>query len=226
MLCIEKKDRYRLALVIYITIIYTITVIRPTHPSAGFMHGTINLSLFTEYVPIVQEGRWLAFIWLFVGNIIWFVPLGVFLRIFNSWKNRKYGVGMFISAGAGMCVSLSIEVLQFVFGKGVSEIDDLILNTLGVIIGYWAIERIRNVWIRHYEAKHGIYYLTGEEKQILEMYHRFSPEGKADMDKLLSDCVAGTDGSLGVMDNFDDRLADIIEAEKSRIGNEMTRGEE
>ena len=39
-----------------------------------------------------------------------------------------------ISAGIG--VSLCIEILQFPFYDRVSDIDDLILNSLGFIIGY------------------------------------------------------------------------------------------
>jgi glycopeptide antibiotics resistance protein len=36
----------------------------------------------------------------------------------------------------GFMFSFIIETLQFVFYKGVAEIDDLILNSLGILIGY------------------------------------------------------------------------------------------
>jgi glycopeptide antibiotics resistance protein len=32
--------------------------------------------------------------------------------------------------------SFTIEISQYVFRKGVTEVDDLILNTIGAIIGY------------------------------------------------------------------------------------------
>lgn len=35
----------------------------------------------------------------------------------------------------GFLLSFFIESMQFIFGTGVSELDDLILNTLGVWIG-------------------------------------------------------------------------------------------
>ena len=36
----------------------------------------------------------------------------------------------------GFLLSLSIETAQFVLGSGVSELDDLILNTLGALLGH------------------------------------------------------------------------------------------
>ena len=33
-------------------------------------------------------------------------------------------------------MSMSIEALQFFFHKGVSEVDDIMHNTLGCVIGY------------------------------------------------------------------------------------------
>ena len=36
----------------------------------------------------------------------------------------------------GLGLSLYIEVIQYVFGTGVSEVEDLILNTAGTGIGY------------------------------------------------------------------------------------------
>lgn len=36
----------------------------------------------------------------------------------------------------GVCLSVSIEVQQFVYKKGFSELDDVMHNTLGGMIGY------------------------------------------------------------------------------------------
>ncbi len=38
--------------------------------------------------------------------------------------------------GVGCLISISIEVLQFIFIRGFSEVDDVIHNTLGCAIGY------------------------------------------------------------------------------------------
>ncbi len=63
------------------------------------------------------------------GNIIMFIPIGLYLS--NFLKGTKWGKVLVGIVGA----SLSIEVLQYVFKRGSSDIDDLILNTAGGLIG-------------------------------------------------------------------------------------------
>ena len=63
-----------------------------------------------------------------MGNLVWFVPLGVLLPVLT--KARKATILW------GLGLSLYIEVSQYVFGTGVSEVEDLILNTAGTGIGY------------------------------------------------------------------------------------------
>lgn len=65
-----------------------------------------------------------------IGNILLFVPLGLFLPLFWSYFNRAKRTILF---GFGM--SLSIELIQLVAG-GVTSVDDLILNTVGAALGF------------------------------------------------------------------------------------------
>ena len=66
-----------------------------------------------------------------IGNTAMFVPSGIVLPIVYKGLNTHRKV---ISAGIG--ISLCIEILQLPFFDRVSDIDDLILNTIGVIVGY------------------------------------------------------------------------------------------
>ena len=67
--------------------------------------------------------------WNVLGNILIFIPLGIFLRMYKTTtKLWKYLAVIFT-------VSLSFEVLQFIFGVGHSDIDDIIFNTIGGIVG-------------------------------------------------------------------------------------------
>lgn len=66
-----------------------------------------------------------------IGNITMFIPVGivwpfVFRKLDKPWK--------VIAAGAGF--PLVIEILQLPFYDRVSDIDDLILNTVGYLTGY------------------------------------------------------------------------------------------
>lgn len=65
-----------------------------------------------------------------IMNVVVFMPVGVLVgAVFRSMSWKKVLV-------IGMCLSVGIEVLQFVFRKGFSEVDDVMHNTLGCLIGY------------------------------------------------------------------------------------------
>ncbi len=65
-----------------------------------------------------------------VGNILMFVPLGFVLPIAVK-KTRNFATTTFCLMG----FSLGIEFIQYFIGR-ISDIDDLLLNTLGGMIGY------------------------------------------------------------------------------------------
>ena len=67
-----------------------------------------------------------------LGNIFAFSPLGFLLPVLLD-KCKKEKKVFFV----GLAVSLSIEVIQVVFRLGSGDIDDLILNVFGTIIGFW-----------------------------------------------------------------------------------------
>jgi len=83
---------------------------------------SVNL---TPFDMISQQGFSLN-VW---GNILMFIPLGLyfadFLKKFSFWK----------LLGCIMGTSLAIEIIQYIFKRGVSDIDDLLLNTAGGVIG-------------------------------------------------------------------------------------------
>lgn len=66
-----------------------------------------------------------------IGNVLMFIPSGIILPILYK---KLDGFGKTVAAGAG--ISLCIELLQLPFSVRSSDIDDLILNTLGAAIGY------------------------------------------------------------------------------------------
>lgn len=104
-----------------------ITVVRPWNMDYHYMGGHLNLTLFSDYRYVLHDGAD-RFIYLFFGNIIWFVPLGYY----NVAYKRK---SLLTAIIIGFALSLAIEIMQFVLGTGVSEIDDLILNIFGGFIG-------------------------------------------------------------------------------------------
>ena len=78
-----------------------------------------------------------------IGNTAMFIPSGIVLPIVYKNLNRFWKVFL---AGAG--ISLCIETIQLPFSVRATDIDDLILNTVGVIVGYGIyafIQRIKRV---------------------------------------------------------------------------------
>ena len=124
---------FRALYFVYLAALLTITVIRPWNGAYHFLAGRINARIMAEYAPILKYDPSL-FIYLFFGNIAWFVPFGFYHAYF---RNRSF----LRTALLGLLLSLFIEVMQFVLGRGVSEVDDLILNTCGSIAG-WCLAKL------------------------------------------------------------------------------------
>ena len=65
------------------------------------------------------------------GNVVGFMPYGFILPVIT--RRRRSGFLIILS---GFCISLTVEVIQLVTKVGSFDVDDIILNTLGVALGY------------------------------------------------------------------------------------------
>lgn len=88
----------------------------PFHTIYGYLSGSLKVPLLVALSNIF-------------GNIILFVPLGIYLQLLK--KNKKTWISILIV----FMVSLIVETLQFALGIGVADVDDIILNCLGGLIG-------------------------------------------------------------------------------------------
>ena len=69
--------------------------------------------------------------WNLAGNVLGFVPAGFFIPIL--WEDKK---GFFFTVCVTFQMSLLVEILQLIFRVGSFDVDDLLLNTLGGMLGY------------------------------------------------------------------------------------------
>ncbi len=75
-----------------------------------------------------------------VYNILAFVPLGVYVGLLRpAWPRWRQLL-------PGFCLSLGFELAQFVFAIGVSDITDLLGNTLGGVLGLLVL-RLLQRWL-------------------------------------------------------------------------------
>src|SRR6185369_111997 len=89
------------------------------------------------------------------GNIALLVPIGLLAPL--VYRRMTWKASLALGVAAGLC----IEVMQTVLRVGIFDIDDVILNALGVMIGYWAFTTLAQ-WIRARSYKKiGITAVTG-----------------------------------------------------------------
>lgn len=75
------------------------------------------------------------------GNVIGFIPFGYIIPVIN----HRFRNWLLITV-SGFSLSLCVETAQLVFRVGSFDVDDLMLNTLGALLGYvffWICNEIR-----------------------------------------------------------------------------------
>ena len=120
-----------ICIVVIVRIVYFPMELKDGHVDALILDVHKILPLWVNFTPIVHMfdiyDGWLINI---IGNISMFIPVGIcwpfcFKKLDNIWKT--------VLAGGGF--SLVIEITQLLFYQRCSDIDDLIMNTTGVLIG-------------------------------------------------------------------------------------------
>lgn len=98
---------------------------------SGYATGEPNLIPLTSILPYLRGDRG-AMIALFNigGNIVLFVPIGFLLPFVVRHMTWRTALVVAIIA------PLAIEVTQLVCRVGIFDIDDVILNGIGIMIGY------------------------------------------------------------------------------------------
>lgn len=106
----------------------------------GPFQGTVNLIPLRDGIRLFrfyyENQMWTALLVNFLGNIIMFVPIGFFAGLLLDrprwWKGALCAFGL----------SLFIETAQLFVCRG-TDVDDLILNTLGGLAGHWLFLLLR-----------------------------------------------------------------------------------
>ena len=121
---------------LYMTAVFSQTILTflYTGPKVTRQYSNVNLVPFRvfqdNYYAITELGFWQPFIINFLGNICIFIPIGFLLPLLWKGYNRLWKVTLM-----GFLISLFIETAQLRQARS-SDIDDLWLNTVGVMVGY------------------------------------------------------------------------------------------
>lgn len=100
-------------------------------------------------------------------NIILFVPLGFFLPLLY----KKYGhIGSV--ALVSFLLSLSIEIVQM-FGRGATDINDLITNTVGACLGFFIYQLLCKFVSKEFLSKFHSYKINERTELLLFILYSF-----------------------------------------------------
>ena len=77
------------------------------------------------------------------GNVIGFVPFGFFLSVVSR-RGRIWRNAVLMGFGFSLC----IETTQLIFKIGSFDVDDILLNTTGSILGYLAYRKVQKIRVR------------------------------------------------------------------------------
>ncbi len=134
-----KKRRKRtrtigkILFLLYIAFIIYFLIFSDLYGRAETGEYRYNLVPFREILRFWAYRDQLGFSVMFTnlfGNILIFVPFGFFLPMASRY--RSFWTTLFCSFGLSLCV----EIFQFLTKVGSFDVDDLLLNTLGGILGY------------------------------------------------------------------------------------------
>lgn len=130
----EKKGRYHVLFALYLALLIYFLFFAESFRESTPDYYRYNLIPFQEimrylrYYHSIGIGRVCLNL---LGNIIGFAPFGFFLPCISNRKLNFGAVTLF-----SMEFSITVEVIQLITRVGCCDVDDVILNTLGGMLGY------------------------------------------------------------------------------------------
>ena len=139
------RNRFSLKRELQLLLVYVciVVVVRFTFFPFGTVDGAVQPLEFDVVNAFPPRINWVPFVYLFdypvfrealinlIGNTAMFIPLGiVWPAVFKELDTHAKAIA------AGVGTSLLIEILQLPFYVRCSDIDDLILNSAGYLMGY------------------------------------------------------------------------------------------
>lgn len=123
----------------YLLLVFYLTLFTFNH----YVYGkSVNLKILNSIQLMIASGNPLLILKNVIGNVFLFFPFG-FLAALLSKRMRKF----WISVPSGFFLSLLIESCQYHFAQRIFDVDDLLLNTLGTILGWVAYKLVKTIFL-------------------------------------------------------------------------------
>ncbi len=118
------KEVFTLIFMIYVLCFFQVVTFED--PSVG--HHSNNLIPFKEILRYTFGSR--LFIKNVLGNLVMFVPYGIFISVFAKLDSKWQALALVVFA------SVTVETTQLAIGR-VFDVDDIFLNVIGGMVGYF-----------------------------------------------------------------------------------------
>ena len=148
-----KKNRHRrLGLVLFIAYLVLLSYFlffaenmgRSPDARASYSYNLVPFKEIRRFWVYRDVAGLKSFLLNVIGNIVGFVPAGFFLPIVSRRSKKWYNTFLIC-----FLFSLSVETVQLVFKVGSFDVDDIMLNVTGAVLGYILYRIVQMVRSRH-----------------------------------------------------------------------------
>ena len=138
----QRKKSHTIFLISTIILILFFTfIVRETFEVRHVGSRGIMLIPFREFYSLFTAQNHSFYFWQIFLNILLFIPFGFMLSCYLYTYRRPQHLFLSILL-SGLIVSVSVELLQYITSRGFTEIDDVINNTAGAMIGWFGYDRM------------------------------------------------------------------------------------
>ena len=111
--------------------------LRAAHPLPGQVvtDNAIPFTTIRIYLDNLDSAFWISQA---VGNVLLLLPLGLFGPIALPWLDRWWRVVL-----VAALISIVIELAQLFVPDRSADVDDVMLNVIGALLGYWLLIVLR-----------------------------------------------------------------------------------
>ncbi|WP_427126720.1 VanZ family protein [Priestia megaterium] len=138
----SKRNSINVLFLVSILFIIRLTMFPESSLEIGEGKGGINLVPFFTISDLLFHHSFGDFILNNIGNVVLFLPFGFFLPM-RFKKIDNFSKSLLV----GMLFSVSIEIVQIFMPNRWTDIDDVLLNTLGTGVGYSLFKALNKIEI-------------------------------------------------------------------------------
>lgn len=132
-------------------LLYIICIIFIIFGYRNLYQNSFNLNPIYGFTILFQEFSYN--IWKeFIVNVLLYIPIGIYLGFILKESGYTYNIIIF-----SLIISLCIEILQLITHKGVFDINDILYNILGSVLGFIFYKILINIKNKELNKK---YFLT------------------------------------------------------------------